>query len=149
MKRHSAERSGRRNRLFLGDAEAGHRSAVLYTIIESCRDCGDSCPASNAKGALIVAFCSHAYERHCGFFLRSLASIASSDESVGYAIRKTTRTSISLTGSGLRDAVFRLAASHLGRTALVGGAGLLHPLWLDHFLNTLRGRRGFSERLWM
>jgi hypothetical protein len=67
----------------------------LY-IIESCRDCGDSCPASDAKGALIAACCSHAYERHCGFFLRSLASIASFDESVGCAIRKTTRPSIGL-----------------------------------------------------
>jgi hypothetical protein len=49
LKRHSAERRGKRNWLFLGDAEADHHSAVLYTIIESCRDCGDSCPASDAK----------------------------------------------------------------------------------------------------
>jgi hypothetical protein len=28
---------GKKNWLFLGDADAGHRSAVLYTIIESCR----------------------------------------------------------------------------------------------------------------
>ena len=28
---------GRKNWLFFGDAEAGQRSAVIYTIIESCR----------------------------------------------------------------------------------------------------------------
>jgi hypothetical protein len=28
---------GKRNWLFVGEAEAGHRSAVLYTIVESCR----------------------------------------------------------------------------------------------------------------
>jgi len=28
---------GKKNRLFFGDAEAGKRSAVIYTIIESCR----------------------------------------------------------------------------------------------------------------
>jgi hypothetical protein len=28
---------GKKNWLFLGDADAGHRSAILYTIIESCR----------------------------------------------------------------------------------------------------------------
>lgn len=28
---------GKKNWLFFGDAEAGHRSAVLYTIVESCR----------------------------------------------------------------------------------------------------------------
>ncbi len=28
---------GKKNWLFFGDAEAGQRSAILYTIIESCR----------------------------------------------------------------------------------------------------------------
>ena len=28
---------GKKNWLFLGDADVGHRSAILYTIIESCR----------------------------------------------------------------------------------------------------------------
>ncbi len=28
---------GKKNWLFIGDAEAGERSAILYTIIESCR----------------------------------------------------------------------------------------------------------------
>jgi transposase len=28
---------GKKNWLFFGDAEAGHRSAILYTMIESCR----------------------------------------------------------------------------------------------------------------
>ena len=28
---------GKKNWLFLGDADAGQRSAILYTIIESCR----------------------------------------------------------------------------------------------------------------
>jgi hypothetical protein len=28
---------GKKNWLFFGDAQAGHRSAILYTIIESCR----------------------------------------------------------------------------------------------------------------
>jgi hypothetical protein len=28
---------GKKNRLFLDDANAGQRSAILYTIIESCR----------------------------------------------------------------------------------------------------------------
>lgn len=28
---------GKKNWLFLGDADAGYRSAILYTIIESCR----------------------------------------------------------------------------------------------------------------
>ena len=28
---------GKKNWLFFGDAEAGERSAILYTIIESCR----------------------------------------------------------------------------------------------------------------
>jgi len=28
---------GKKNWLFFGDAEAGHRSAILYTIVESCR----------------------------------------------------------------------------------------------------------------
>ena len=31
---------GKKNWLFFGDAEAGHRSAILYTIIESCRGRG-------------------------------------------------------------------------------------------------------------
>ena len=30
-------RLGKKNSLFLGDANAGQRSAILYTIIESCR----------------------------------------------------------------------------------------------------------------
>jgi transposase len=34
---------GKKNWLFLGDAHAGHRSAILYTIIESCR-CRDIDP---------------------------------------------------------------------------------------------------------
>jgi transposase len=28
---------GKKNWLFIGDAEAGQRSAILYTIVESCR----------------------------------------------------------------------------------------------------------------
>lgn len=28
---------GKKNWLFIGDAEAGQRSAILYTLIESCR----------------------------------------------------------------------------------------------------------------
>lgn len=28
---------GKKNWLFIGDAEAGQRSAILYTVIESCR----------------------------------------------------------------------------------------------------------------
>ncbi len=28
---------GRRNWLFFGDAEAGEHSAIIYTVIESCR----------------------------------------------------------------------------------------------------------------
>ena len=28
---------GKKNWLFIGDAEAGQRSAIIYTIIESCR----------------------------------------------------------------------------------------------------------------
>ena len=28
---------GKRNWLFIGEAEAGERSAILYTIVESCR----------------------------------------------------------------------------------------------------------------
>jgi len=31
---------GKKNRLFIGEAEAGQRSAVLFTIIESCRSRG-------------------------------------------------------------------------------------------------------------
>jgi transposase len=28
---------GKRNWLFIGDAQAGQRSAIIYTVIESCR----------------------------------------------------------------------------------------------------------------
>ena len=31
---------GKKNWLFIGEAEAGHRSAILYTIIEACRSRG-------------------------------------------------------------------------------------------------------------
>jgi len=31
---------GKKNWLFIGEAEAGERSAILYTIIEACRRCG-------------------------------------------------------------------------------------------------------------
>jgi hypothetical protein len=36
-KLHPAYRSWKENWLFLGDADAGQRSAILYTIFESCR----------------------------------------------------------------------------------------------------------------
>ena len=28
---------GKKNWLFIGEAEAGHRGAILYTLVESCR----------------------------------------------------------------------------------------------------------------
>ena len=31
---------GKKNWLFVGDAAAGERSAILYTVIENCRRCG-------------------------------------------------------------------------------------------------------------
>jgi hypothetical protein len=30
----------KKNWLFVGEAEAGHRSAILYTVVECCRRCG-------------------------------------------------------------------------------------------------------------